>query len=127
MKILLTIIVVYFSLCKISLTSAQQDPPIEISPFIGTKLDRVERDYFKVLPAIEGFEEAQFYLNPDGSLKAIIKLNKNGVESDTTLERYSSPHQLELLIVSNILKNITNDKNEAVSIKLTGTKGEIRG
>ena len=104
----------------------QQEAPIEISPFIGTTLDRVERDYFKVLPAIEGFQEAEFYMNKDGSLKAIIKISRNGVESDTILEQYSSQRRLELLIVNNILKNISDDKNKVVSIKLKESKTETK-
>ena len=113
-----SIIIVCLVLCSICLTEAQQDKPIIISPYTGTALDRVERDYFKVLPGIEGFEEAQFYLNPDNSLRAVIKLNRNGVESDTVLERYSSQRRLETLIVNNLLKNISIDENKIVSIKL---------
>ena len=41
--------------------------PITVSPFIGEKLDRVERDYFKLFPQFDGFEEAVFYLNPDST------------------------------------------------------------
>jgi hypothetical protein len=126
MKNIIPIITASFILCTSNLINAQQlETPIEISPFIGDKLDRVERDFFNVLPALEGFEEAQFYLNPDNSLKAVIKLNKDGVLSDTVLERYSSPRRLEMLIVNNILKNIPRDENKIVSIKLKEKEEEI--
>ena len=126
MKNINSTIIVWLIICSINLIYAQQDEPILISPFIGTKLDRVERDFFNVLPAIEGFEEAQFYLNPDNSLKAEIKLNKDGVLSDTILERYSTPRQLEMLIVSSIIKNISDDENKIVSLKLKERNYEIK-
>ena len=65
-----------------------QEEPIEISPFIGKKLDNVERDYFYLLPKIEGFHEAIFYLNPDSSLKVNIQFKDEGILRDTVLNQY---------------------------------------
>jgi tetrahydromethanopterin S-methyltransferase subunit G len=101
-----------------------QEEPIEISPFIGKKLDRVERDFFGLLPKIQGFQEAQFYPNPDGSLRAVIKLYKNEIESDTILERYSSLERLETLIVSNLIKNIPDNEEKIVSVRFEN--GELK-
>ena len=126
MKTRLSIIFVCLIIFSSNLIMAQQEEPLIISPFVGNTLDRVERDFFEVLPTIEEFEEAKFYLNSDNSLKAVIKLNRNGVKTDTVLERYSSRKQLELLIVSNILKNISNDENKVVSIKLKKRKSEMK-
>jgi len=67
-----------------------QEEPIEISPFIGKKLDNVERDYFYLLPKIEGFHEAIFYLNPDSSLKVNIQFKDEGILRDTVLNQYKS-------------------------------------
>jgi tetrahydromethanopterin S-methyltransferase subunit G len=123
MKNLIASIIAFLFILTATVIRAQEEP-IEISPFIGNKLDRVERDFFMVLPAIEGFEEAQFYLNPDGSLKAVIKLNKNGIESDTILERYSSLERLETLIVSNVIKNIPDNEEKIISIRFKN--GELK-
>ncbi len=60
--------------------------PIIVSPLIGEKLDRVERDYFGLFPHINGFEEAVFYLNPDSSLMVEIWYRSNSEVRDTIIQ-----------------------------------------
>ena len=73
----------------------QQDEPIEISPYIGEKLDRVERDYFNLFPKIDGFQEAVFYHNPDSTLKVDIAYDNDGERRDTVLNRYRNLWQIQ--------------------------------
>jgi hypothetical protein len=107
---------------KSSFSLAQQQDPILISPFIGTTLDRVERDYFNILPAIDGFEEAKFYLNPDVSLRAVIRLNRNGTEIDTVIMRYSSLKRLEEHIVANVIRKLSEKDLNPVTVQFDGRK-----
>ena len=90
MKNTYSIIIVCLILCSINLTKAQKEIPIEISPLIGEKLDRVERDYFGFLPRIEGFQEAVFYLNQDSSLQVNIRFEEEGILKDTVITKYKS-------------------------------------
>jgi hypothetical protein len=67
-------VISFILICSNNFLQAQQEKPILISPFIGTTLDRVERNYFNLLPTIKGFKEAEFYLNPDSSLRVVIRI-----------------------------------------------------
>jgi hypothetical protein len=71
-------------------------------------LDRVERDYFKLFPKIEGFKEASFYLNPDSSLKVFITYERDGDLRDTVLTRYESLSKVQTRI-DNYLTYYIND------------------
>ena len=95
MKNIVSLLFVCLILCSVTLTNAQEEKPIEIRPYIGKKLDRVERDYFHLFPKIEGFQEAEFYLNPDSTLRVDIVYEKNGDIRDTILSQYRNLWQLQ--------------------------------
>jgi hypothetical protein len=62
--------------------------PIVVSPLIGDRLDAVERETYELLPGLEGFEWATFYLNPDSSLMVKVSLLEGGIQRDTIIARY---------------------------------------
>jgi hypothetical protein len=109
---------------------AQQEESIEISSFIGEKLDRVERDYFKLFTKIEGFQEAVFYLNPDSTLKVQIVYEKDGYFRDTVLNNYWSPRMIhshiDQFLISTV-KNINNDFKGKVTDVLLIDSTQISG
>jgi len=103
MKKLNSVIIACLILCGFCSTPAQQETPIEISPYIGDKLDRIERDYFKLFPKIEGFKEAEFYLNPDSTLRVNIKYMEDTKLRDTILNNYKSLSRIQ----NHILQTLT--------------------
>jgi hypothetical protein len=62
------------------------EKPIVVHSIIGEKIDRAEEEYFKLFPSIENFQEAEFYLNADSSLNAIVICDLNGELIDTAIE-----------------------------------------
>lgn len=108
MKNINSFITVCLFLCSINLIKAQQETPIEISPFIGENLDRVERDYFYLFPKIEGFQEAVFFLNPDSSLKVHIQYNEEGNLRDSVLNNYKSLNRVQNHILQ-VIKSYISD------------------
>jgi hypothetical protein len=83
----------FFILCALVLVhpwvlGQEQDKPIVVSPLIGDTLDAAEKEKFLLLPNLEGFEWAVFYLNPDSSLKVKVSLAQNGAGRDTVIAHY---------------------------------------
>jgi hypothetical protein len=83
----------FFILCVLPLVhpwvlGQQQERPVVVSRFIGDTLDVGERETYKLLPNLQGFEWTVFYLNPDSSLKVKVSLVQNGVRRDTVIARY---------------------------------------
>jgi len=109
---------------------AQQAGPIEINPFIGATLDRVERDYFHLFPKIEGFQEALFLLNPDSTLRVNIIYEKDGNFRDTVLNNYKSPRMIQNHIdqfLTNIINNIRSDLKGRFTDVLLIDRSKISG
>ena len=111
------IIFTFFILNIIMIDSlfAQEKESVIISPLIGDKLDRVERDYFKLLPQINGFQEAEFYLNPDSSLNVSIVYEKDQQLRDTVLNNYKS------------LSRVQNHINQFLTYLIRDIKPASRG
>jgi hypothetical protein len=65
-----------------------QEKPIIVSPLIGDVLDKTERERRKLFPDIKGFEQAEFFLNPDSTLKVKIFTRINGIWKDSIIEKY---------------------------------------
>jgi hypothetical protein len=64
--------------------------PIQVSSLIGDTLDIVERDYYHLLPTIDGFQWAVFYLNEDSTLTVRVRFLKKGFQQDTVILKYRS-------------------------------------
>ena len=81
-----------------SLTSLAQESekPFIVSPLIGDTLSLEERDYYNLLPTIDNFQWAVFYLNPDSTLNAKVVYLKNLNSQDTLIENYRSLKSLIL-------------------------------
>jgi hypothetical protein len=67
-----------------------------VSPLIGDTLSLEERDYYKLLPTINDFQWAVFYLNPDSTLNAKVVYLNNLNSQDTLIENYRSLKSLIL-------------------------------
>lgn len=70
-----------------------------ISPRIGNEIDKYEREYFGLFPAIKGFQFASTTLAQDSSLQVIITRKIDDNLSDTS-------YQLSKEIISNLAKYI---------------------
>ena len=96
MKILRISVSLLLCIASFNFTFAQEiEEPIIIHPIIGEKLDRAEEEYFKLFQAIEGFQEARFYLEPDSTFRAHIVYESSGVIKDTILQK--ALHYVEAL------------------------------
>jgi len=111
MKKYYLIVISLILLCNNYSLLAQQEKPIIIHPIIGEKLDKVENDYFKLFPAFDGFREAEFYLNPDSTLKAFVVYKSNGVIKDTLLQKYPTLDRLRNYIDQKLITEINNTQN----------------
>lgn len=72
------------------LVAQNKSLPVVVNPSIGDTLSLSERDYYQMLPKIEGFQFAVFYLNPDSTLNADVHYIKNGISADTLIQDYKS-------------------------------------
>ena len=108
MNNLITTIAVVFLLIDFSF--AQKQEPVIVSPIIGEKLDRVEEDYFRLIPAITNVQEAIFYLNPDSSLNVFVIYEDDDVVKDTFLVNYISLIRLRDHIDYQLNQGIKVDK-----------------
>ena len=109
-KLLSTIL---FTLLLFVSSFGQLRKPIVVSQLIGEKLDMVEEEFFRLFPAIHGFQEGIFYLNPDSTLDAYISYEYNNLILDTLINDYLSYERL-----LNYLKYQAEDvTNEARKIK----------
>jgi len=129
-KSIITIACLIF--CNIIFINAQQESPIEISPFIGEKLDRVERDYFYLFPTLEGFQQAEFYLNPDSTLTVEIVYEVDGVSRDTVLNNYKSPQRIKnqidqylTYIINDIESNFRGQYTDVLLCDSSKVSGEL--
>jgi hypothetical protein len=120
-------------IASFNFTYAQEiEEPIIIHPIIGEKLDRAEEEYFKLFQAIEGFQEAKFYLEPDSTLQAHIVYESSGVIKDTILQKHYTVEALRkhidqiLAIEINTTQNIDRGMYlSALSNSNTLTNGEL--
>ena len=74
----------------VNLVFSQNEEPVSVSPVIGDKLDSIEEEYFRLVPAIENIQEAIFYLNPDSSLNVFVIYKDDGLVKDTFIVNYIS-------------------------------------
>lgn len=110
---------------------SQDKEPVTVSPVIGEKLDRIEEEYFKLVPAFNNVQEAVFYLNPDSSLNVFVTYELNGVKKDTMLLNYISFSRLKDYIDYQLTQNIKLDqkiergKYVNVLTKIDSVQGEL--
>ena len=84
---LLVFVVVFNSLTSLA---QESEKPFIVSPLIGDTLSLEERDYYNLLPTINDFQWAVFYLNPDSTLDAKVTYHKNSAPKDTIINNYRS-------------------------------------
>ena len=102
---------VYFLLLSGTILAQEIAKPITIHSLIGGKLDRAEEEYFKLFPMIEGFQEAEFYLNPDSTLRTIVIYESNGVIEDTLIEKYLPVNHIRHYIDQKLTAEINATQN----------------
>jgi len=66
----------------------ESEKPFSVSPLIGDTLSLEERDYYNLLPTINNFQWAVFYLNPDSTLNAKVVFREAGTIKDTLIINY---------------------------------------
>ncbi|MBK9097398.1 MAG: hypothetical protein IPM14_04585 [bacterium] len=72
------------------------EKPFVVSPLIGDTLSLEERDYYNLLPTIQNFQWAVFFLNPDSTLNVKVTHLRNFVKQDTIINNYRSLRSLVL-------------------------------
>lgn len=108
MKIVLLVICLELTLTY--MIFSQNEELIIVSPMIGEKLDRIEEEYFKLVPALKNFREAIFSLNPDSSLNVFVIYEDDDVVKDTFLVNYISLIRLRDHIDYQLNQGIKVDK-----------------
>ncbi|HSW53725.1 MAG TPA: hypothetical protein VLH59_01430 [Ignavibacteriaceae bacterium] len=90
---LVCFIVIYISTRSLA---QEKEEPFSVSPLIGDTLSLEERDYYNLLPTINNFQWAIFYLNPDSTLDAKVTYLKNSTPQDTIINNYRTLRSLVL-------------------------------
>ena len=107
------------------------DSAIVLHPIIGSKLDRVEEEYFKLLPAFNVVNEAVFYLNPDSTLNVWLRYESDGIIEDTLILGYFNYSRLNNYIENRIIDELNDarkvERGEYVSVitPVDSTAGEL--
>jgi hypothetical protein len=65
--------------------AAQQEQPFVVSPLVGDTVDRAEREGYALFPEVEDFQWAVFHINPDSTLRATLRIAREGVGRDTAI------------------------------------------
>ena len=105
------------------LVAQNNSEPINVNPSIGDTLLLSERNYYKLLPTIEEFQFAVFYLNLDSTLNAEVHYFQNGVSRDTLIQNYRSLRSLNFHINA---RNAVENNLPLKDYKSFGqTEGEI--
>ena len=113
MKTYLIIALLILNISPVRIPLAQDKEPIVVSPLIGDKLDRVEEEYFRVLPSFDNVQEAIFYLNPDSTLNVRVSYESDNLIVDTLIENYLPYKQLQGYIEN----QIDDETNKARNIE----------
>ncbi|HSW53726.1 MAG TPA: hypothetical protein VLH59_01435 [Ignavibacteriaceae bacterium] len=70
--------------------SQESEKPFIVSPLVGDTLSLEERNYYNLLPTVNGFQFAIFYLNADSLLDVRVSYKtRNGIK-DTLISKYKS-------------------------------------
>jgi hypothetical protein len=102
----------FFSLFFSNLILAQtEDSSIVLHPIIGDKVDRVEEEYFRLVPAFNNVLEAVFYLNPDSTLNVLVRYEYSGVVKDTFIVNYLAYERLRYYIEHQLAEELNDAKN----------------
>jgi hypothetical protein len=99
-------------LLPITISLAQEsEKPFIVSPLIGDTLSLEERDYYNLLPTIDNFQWAVFYLVPDSTLNVEVSYLNNSVPQVTLVKHYrtlsSMRSSLHLIEHSNLENEMT--------------------
>jgi len=74
----------------------ESEKPFFVSPLIGDTLSLEERDYYNLLPTINGFQFAIFYLNSDSTLDVRVSYKTRSGIRDTIISKYKSLGNLKI-------------------------------
>lgn len=65
--------------------------PIAVSPSVGDTLRLIQREHYRLLPALDGFQWAVFYLTKDSSLNVRVRIkDKDGTSVDSAIMNYGN-------------------------------------
>jgi len=74
----------------------ENEKPFIVSPLIGDTLSLKERDYYNLLPTINGFQFAIFYLNADSLIDVRVSYKTRNEIRDTLINNYKSLTNLRI-------------------------------
>ena len=83
----------------------ENEKPFVVSPLIGDTLSLEERDYYRILPIINNFQWAVFYLNPDSLIDVRISYIKRNQVRDTLISNYKSLQNLRIHLFKRDIEN----------------------
>jgi hypothetical protein len=87
------------------LIAQEGEKPFVVSPLIGDTLSLEERDYYNLLPTINGFQFAIFYLNSDSLLDVKVFYEKRFAVKDTLINNYKSLTNMRIYLLKVDLAN----------------------
>ena len=108
------------------LIAQESEKPFVVSPLIGDTLSLEERNYYKLLPTINEFRWAVFYLNTDSTLNVNVAYQKNNSLQDTLIQNYRNLYSLliHLNAAENPIQNEDYADNKVSIIYNNGMEAE---
>jgi len=76
----------------------ESENPFNVSTLIGDTLSQEEKDYYNLLPIIDDFQFAIFYLNSDSLLDVKVFYEKRSAVKDTLIKNYKSLINLRIYL-----------------------------
>jgi len=89
--------------------------PIIISPLIGHRLDPEEREFYNLIENINGFIQAEFFLNQDSSINISVKYKDESIK-DTLIETHWTPDDMRKYLLTSLLRHINEEDIHEVRI-----------
>jgi hypothetical protein len=111
---LFTIILFFNSFLSLA---QESEKPFVVSRLIGDTLSLEERDYYNLLPTINGFKFAIFYLSSDSLLNVKVSYEKRNEMKDTLIIKYKSLENLRI----QLLKTDVSKSREVTAYLLNNT------
>lgn len=118
------ILITFFLVNQIS--SQNLDNPLSFVPYFCDKLTKVGNEYFQIFTDIEGFEVAEFYMNPSKSLDVKIMQLKNDRYNELLLSNFITVSDLSTKLYSMLLKKMEINNIKEIEIKLNN-KSKVDG
>ena len=99
---------------------------LSFAPYFCDKLKSVDNNFFKIFIDIDGFEEAEFFLNPNKRLDVEIKQIKDGKNNQFVLNDFITASDLSNKLYSMLINNMEMRSIQEIKLQLVN-KSKVSG